>query len=58
MTSKGAVNIGEAWDSLDFYLELMEAVITSGIRFNGCNVALHTCNRREGDGRRGEWKER
>ena len=35
MTSKGAVNIGEAWASLDFDLNLMEAVITSRISFNG-----------------------
>ena len=35
LTSKGDVNIGEAWDSLDLDLNLMEAVITSGISFNG-----------------------
>ena len=31
---QGAVSIGEAWASLELDLNLMEAIITSGISFN------------------------
>ena len=32
---QGAVSIGEAWASLELKMNFMEAVITSGISFNG-----------------------
>jgi len=35
LDQQGAVNKGEAWASLDFDLKFMEAVINSGIIFNG-----------------------
>ena len=32
---QGVVSIGEAWNSLELDLKLMDSVINSGISFNG-----------------------